>query len=408
MEGNDRMKSRLTSMRRFALGAVGVCLLITMSGGCQTFGRRPKLPADGSIRAIWITRWDYKSASDIAKVMENCHRAGFNTVLFQVRGNGTAFYRSKLEPWAEELGGRDPGYDPLAVACKEARKRGLSLHAWANVIPAWRGNKPPTNPKQLYLARPDWFWRDAAGRRQPLGWYNSINPCYPEVRQYLVSVMREIVRRYPIDGLHLDYIRYPNEWNESYPNGASVPDYPRDPRTLALFKKATSKTPEQAPELWNEWRTQQLTLLVQGIHDMVRDEKPRIWLSAAVGADPDEARRRHLQDTKTWIARRWLDAVYPMNYDSNMGIYARRLALWASMRPRVEVVTGVMFDKRNSRTVAEQISRARRTTTHFAAFAYNSLFERLDAQGHPIMDEQSSSRAGLRQQVLPYVRRAAS
>ena len=137
----------------------------------------------GPVRAIWVTRWDYKSPRDIAIVMENCKTAGFNTVLFQVRGSGTVMYPSRLEPWADELGGRDPGFDPLAVACQEGHRRGLSVHAWANVIPGWHGDKPPANPRQLYNARPEWFWHDSAGRRQPLGWYSSVNPCYPEVRR---------------------------------------------------------------------------------------------------------------------------------------------------------------------------------------------------------------------------------
>lgn len=394
-------------LRAFTTTMAFALVLLSLSG-CQATGKRPRLPNDGSIRAIWVTRWDYKSPTDIARVMENCRRANFNTVLFQVRGNGTSFYRSRIEPWAEELGGRDPGYDPLAVACAEAHKRGMQLHAWVNVMPGWRGKAPPTDPRQLYNARPDWFWRDAHGRREPLGWYNSLNPCYPEVRDYLVSVMHDIVRRYPVDGLHLDYIRFPNEWNDAYGRAATVPDYPRDPRTLALFRRATGRTPDQAPDLWNQWRTDQVTLLVKDIRAMVRRTKPGVWLTAAVGADPREAKHRHFQDAPRWMDQGLVDAVYPMNYDSNMQNYARQLALWTGHRARVPVVVGVMFDKRNERTVAEQVDRARRTTVHFAAFAYNSLFERLDGQGRPLMDEQSDSRARLRQYVIPQWNRTAS
>lgn len=393
---------------RAVTSAMALGLLVLALTGCHATGKRPRLPKDGSIRAIWVTRWDYKSPADIARVMENCRRANFNTVLFQVRGNGTSFYRSRLEPWAEELGGRDPGYDPLAVACAEAHKRGMQLHAWVNVMPGWRGKVPPNDPRQLYNARPDWFWRDAQGRREPLGWYNSLNPCYPEVRDYLVSVMRDIVRRYPVDGLHLDYIRFPNEWNDAYGPGASVPDYPRDPRTLAMFRQASGRSPDQAPQVWNQWRTDQVTLLVKDIRAMVRRTKPRIWLTAAVGADPREAKHRHFQDAPRWMDQGLVDAVYPMNYDSNMQTYARQLALWTAQRARMPVVVGVMFDKRNERTVAEQVDRARRSTAHFAAFAYNSLFERLDGQGRPLMDEQSDSRARLRRHVLSQWGRSAS
>lgn len=355
------------------------------------------------IRAVWVTRWDYKSPQDIARVMDNCKNAGFNTVLFQVRGNGTASYRSKIEPWAEEFKGRDPGFDPLAIACKEGHRRGLEVHAWANVIPGWRGKAPPTDPRQLYNAHPDWFWRDAAGRRQPLGWYCSVNPCYAEVRKHLTAVMREIVS-YPVDGLHLDYIRFPNEWNESYPNGATVPDYPRDPRTLAMFKRATGKTPDQAPGAWNAWRSAQITQVVRDIRGMMRRQNPGAVLSAAVGASPEEAKRKHYQDARQWIKEGLVDAVYPMNYDQDLGVYSRRLNEWTGHRSQVAVVPGIMFDKREADKVLAQVNRTSQTGSHFAAFAYNSLFERMDGGGKPLVDAQSPSRAALRKRVIPHLR----
>src|SRR5687767_13170041 len=75
-------------------------------------------------RALWITRFDYKTREDVVRAIENAKAAGFDTVLFQVRGNATAFYRSQLEPWAAELGGADPGFDPLEVAIEAAHERG--------------------------------------------------------------------------------------------------------------------------------------------------------------------------------------------------------------------------------------------------------------------------------------------
>lgn len=391
----------------FATLTASALAVLVVPCGCHPRARTSGTGPDRTIRAIWVTRWDYKMPSDIAQVMHNCHTAGFNTILFQVRGNGTVMYPSKLEPWADELGGRDPGFDPLAVACHEAHRRGLGLHAWVNVMPAWRGKQAPTNPRQLYNARPDWFWRDDAGRRQPLGWYNSLNPCYPEVRRYLVSVMREIVAGYPVDGLHLDYIRFPNEWNESYPRGARVPDYPRDPRTLGMFRRQTGQTPEGNPQRWNQWRTQQVTQLVRDIRVMVKHVQPRVKLSAAVGATPSRAKAKHFQDCREWIAEGLLDAVYPMNYDQNMRSFQSRLDFWASMRARIPIVMGVMFDDCHGRTVVEQVRRTARTGSHFSAFAYNSLFERLDEHGRPLEDGKTASRAARRRQVIPYLRRLA-
>lgn len=400
----DQMDHRFRPRPR-RISRWGVLLLtlpLLVSTGCggrwSLFGKYGAKP----IRAIWVTRWDFKSAADISRVMDNCKSAGFNTVLFQVRGAGTVCYPSKIEPWAEEFGGRDPGFDPLAVACKEAHRRGMELHAWANVLPGWRGDKPPSNPKQLYNARPDWFWRDAHGRRQPLGWYCSVNPCYPEVRKYLASVMGEIAAKYPVDGIHLDYMRFPNEWNDSYPRGAPVPDYPRDPRTLALFRKATGRSPDQAPGQWNAWRTEAVTQTVREIRKAIRKADSKVKLTSAVGASPEEHVRSFFQDSRRWIDEGLVDAVYPMNYESNLSVYTQRQQKWASSR--VPVVMGIMFDKRDGGTVIAQVDRAAKANKHFAAFAYNSLFERTDKSGRPAMDGQSSSRAALRGKVIPYLK----
>ena len=388
----------MTVIIRRAGGVVGVGVAVLagvmVSHGCH----QPHPPAGGvhrraaPMQALWVTRWDYRTADDIALIMERCRSAGFNTVLFQVRGHGLAHYRSHLEPWAEEFEGRDPGFDPLAVACEEAHRRGLQLHAWVNVLPGWRGKAPPRDRRQLWHAHPDWFWHDAQGRRQPFGWYASLNPCYPEVRQYLVAVMHEIVAGYPVDGLHLDYIRYPNEWNTSYPRGAKVPDYPRDPRTLALFRQATGRLPDDAPAMWDAWRTEQLNILLRQIRAMSRQVRPRLLLSAAVKADPDQGRRAHFQDTRRWVAEGLLDAVMPMNYASDMELFTRRMQLWLPMRGRVQVVMGINADGRSPELLAAQLDAARRSTGGSAVFAYNALWERRDERGRDLADSDSPAR----------------
>ena len=135
------------------------------------------------------------------------------------------FYPSKIEPWAEQFDYQDPGYDPLATALREAHARDMELHAWMNIMPAWRGTKPPTCPDQIYNTHPEWFWYDQHGNRQALSrFYVSLNPCLPEVREYLVRVLEEVVANYPIDGIHMDYIRFPSE-PPATPRGSGI-DYP--------------------------------------------------------------------------------------------------------------------------------------------------------------------------------------
>ena len=270
-------------------------------------------------RAIWVVRQPWQSPQEVADLIERCGRAGFNTVLFQVRANGTAFYRSRFEPWSEEFPAGDPGFDPLEVAVTEAHRRRMALHAWVNVTPGWRGSQPPDDARQLYNARRDWFLRDQAGRLQPLGaFYLGLNPCLPEVRAYLVAVCEEIVRRYRVDGLHLDYIRFPLD---KAPRGS---DYPHDARTLQFYRQATGLRPQDSRWRWTLWRQQQVTQLVRDIRAMARRTRAGLRLTAACLPDIDSARSGSFQDGPAWLREDLVDAVFVMNYTSNVDTSGRR------------------------------------------------------------------------------------
>jgi len=324
-------------------------------------------------RAMWVTRFDYKTANDIEKICQNCQEAGINTIVFQVRGNATAFYRSSYEPWAEQFNFTDPGFDPLEVAIQAAHARGLKLQAWVNVVPAWWGTEPPREGRQIYNKKPEWAWYDKNGARQPLAdkFYVSLNPCLPEVREYIVKVMEDIIGRYAIDGLHLDYMRFPNE-----PAGgvAKPADYPRDRQTVALFAVETGKTPEAAPAEWDAWRTAQVTNLVRDIRRKVNEYKPYLEISVAVGPVPADAKKLHFQDVKTWIKEDLVDTVYPMNYTRDPKVFEERVALWKEFAGRTPVVMGVRIDD-DIETDRAQLETVLHTFRGYSLFAYSSLFD---------------------------------
>jgi len=262
-------------------------------------------PATDEVRAIWVTRFEYQTETDVRRIFANCASLGFNTILFQVRGQADAYYRSSIEPWAERLGGRDPGFDPLEVACRESKRLGLSLHAWINTMPAWRGKTPPVNRNHVCYTHPNWIVVGKNGRRQPFNdHYVCLNPCLPEVREYIVSVLRDLAERYPIDGLHLDYVRFiEGEW--SY-----------DEKTLALFGAITGASPEEKPEAWDAFRKAAVTELVRETRRMLRDMRPRAILSAAVFPSA-KSRGRVLQDAEGWVRQGLIDWVFPMTYEAS-------------------------------------------------------------------------------------------
>ncbi len=325
-------------------------------------------------RAMWVTRFDYKTPHDVERIVESTRAAGFNTILFQVRGNATALYPSPYEPWAEQFNFTDPGFDPLRVAIDAAHAKNMRLVAWVNVVPAWWGTTPPSDPNQLYNKRPEWLWYDQFGNKQALSdkFYVSVNPCLPEVRRYLVEVMRDIVGRYDVDGLHLDYLRFPNE-PPATPAGAKI-DYPRDKPTVALFRGETDKLPDEDPQAWNAWRTEAISNLLRDIRRMVRQTRPSVELSAAVGPDPDKA-KEHFQDVRTWLADDLIDVVYPMNYTKDPKVFHQRVERWKSIAQGRPVVMGVRVDSSDVELHRSQLSTALQTFRGYCVFAYSSLFD---------------------------------
>jgi uncharacterized lipoprotein YddW (UPF0748 family) len=331
-------------------------------------------------------------------------------ILFQVRGNGTVFYPSKIEPWAFELSGespgtvgKDPGWDPLKLAITEAHSRGVELHAYVNVFPAWRTQKyPPPDSGQLWWAHPDWFMCDAAGRRmiardesvnpKTRDWYTFISPGVPEVQEYLADLFEELAQNYEIDGLHYDYIRYPREITEvekGYEQRAKkLGNWSYDPVSLARFAKETGvAAPDLAPEKWAQWRADQITETTRKIAERVRKHRPNLIISAAVMADPDDAKATKYQSYVEWMAKGYLDAAITMNYTPNNEQFTQRSRMLLNKRPRRGwVVPGMSL---GTDKVVQQIGITRNLKTDgFACFAYARLFDRDNAHApRPLAQE---------------------
>lgn len=300
---------------RFKTGKPGqllsCVLLLGLLLGCVQY------PGQGAGRRsfLWVSRYEYKTAADIARVMADAQAAGFSDVLFQVRANGTVFYDSSLEPWSEVYGFRAPGFDPLGVAVQEAGRRGIKLHAWINALAGWRGEVMPADANQLRRAHPGWFLRGTDGTVQQESGYMWLNPCLPEVRVHVAGICDEIASRYPVAGVHLDYIRFP----EGEPQRRG----PADPRSRQLFVEQTG-VEEVGGSAWLAWRRDCVTDLVRKARIALHRQGRPIELSVAVHATLARTRGDLMQDWPRWARQGMVDAVFPMNYTADDGLFAER------------------------------------------------------------------------------------
>lgn len=267
------------------------------------------------IRATWLTTlggmdWPTRKANsakgieaqknELIRQLDALKAANFNTVLFQTRLRGDVIYPSTIETFAESLTGhtgKNPGYDPLQFAIEECHKRGLELHAWLVCIPI--GNK-----RQVTL-----LGKNCVVKNQPAlckqfngSWY--LDPGNPGTADYLSRIAKEITSRYDIDGIHLDYIRYPEQ-------GEKFPD------------KDTYRKYGKKQEL-KQWRRDNITRIVARIYAEVKQLKPWVKVSSSPIGKFNDTRRYSsfgwnaystvYQDAQKWLNDGIQDALFPMMY----------------------------------------------------------------------------------------------
>lgn len=258
------------------------------------------------VRAVWLTTlggldWPHTYAHDgmgielqkreLCDILDNYVESGLNTVLFQTRVRGTTIYPSNIEPWEASLSGNvggSPCYDPLDFAVKECHKRGLKIHAWVVAIPLgkWNiGGCVNLRKKNISLVK-------------KIGDEGFMNPEQKGTADYISSICREIVSNYDVDGIHLDYIRYPETWGK-------------------INNRATARN--------------NITRIVKAVYNAVKQEKPWIVLSCSpVGKYADtkrawahgwNARDAVCQDVALWLKEGLMDMVFPMMYFKDDNFY---------------------------------------------------------------------------------------
>ncbi len=318
-------------------------------------------PGVEEVRAAWVTRWAFKSPGDVSAMFDDLRAAGINTVFFQVRGACTVLYRSSLEPWSGVLTGGmggDPGWDPLEVAVVEAHKRGMALHAWVNVFPAWpvsdsAKGPPETEPRHVMLAHPEWIACNKRGepmsieRSKSRYAYAFLSPTVPGVHAHIKQVVREIVTGYEIDGLHLDYVRFPDS------------TYSYDETSKSAYRTYSLYAPQGMT--YALWRTGRLTDLVAGIREIVAEAKPHVVVSATMRRDYMEGKERFFQDGLDWLLEGYVDLLVPMIYTSDMGLFEKSVREYTLIAGEESVIAGIgaYLDSMDEITFAGQVQVAR-------------------------------------------------
>lgn len=364
------------------------------------------LPLADEVRGVWVVRTTLTSPEAVRRMVRRTHEAGINTLLVQLRGRGDAWYPSTLEPAPPQAPDGWNGFDPLALLVQEARARGMAVHAWVVAQLVWGVGPLPGDPTHLVNRHPDWLAvpRELAGelwsmdpadpgyrerihawavenRERVEGMFAS--PSHPGPRDRLVAVVRDLVTRYDLDGVHLDYIRYPSpEFDYSRTTLEAFADWARrrTPPGRASSMDARTRNgdveawPRENPGLWDSWRETQVTATLRAVSAAARAADPGIVVSAAVFADPVDALQGRFQDWPEWLAGGWVDAVAPMAYTDDPVRFADLVesARRADGASRSRVWPGVGIYRTDLPGAARQVELARAAgTAGFVLFSYD-------------------------------------
>ena len=267
------------------------------------------------VRGVWVTTlggldWPATKATtaagrkkqqeELCTLLDELKASGINTVFLQTRVRGTVIYPSSMEPWDASLTGvtgKDPGYDPLAFAIDQCHQRQMELHAWVVSIPCFKSAPPRSvGKKSLMQSHPKLLCKYD-------GTYY-MNPGMPETARYLSDLCQEIAKQYDIDGIHLDYIRYP--------------DRPEAFSDATLFRKYGKGRKR------DQWRRDNITAIVAQVYTSVKKLKPWVRLSCSpVGKYKDVTRfsakgwsawSTVYQDAQGWLNQGIMDMLCPMMY----------------------------------------------------------------------------------------------
>lgn len=384
---------------------------------------------------MWVLRTSLTSRQSITSLVRHARENGFNTLFVQVRGRGDAYYRGGLEPLPAALERQPDSYDPLAVVTESARAAGIQVHAWVNVNLVSSAVQLPTTRDHLVYRHPEWLMvpRDLAQelaavptdspaylgtlarwtRQQSAdveGLYTS--PVHTAAGAHVEAVVRDLVKRYAIDGIHFDYARYPTERFDY--SKAAIAEFraairPQLDDTLRRTLDAGTQVdlfayPDALPEAWRTFRVDRMTRLMTRLGHAARAERPALQVSVAAAPDRQEALDRRLQDWGTWLSAGIVDALAPMAYTQEPDRFAEQIAAAREIAGSRAVWAGIGAYRLSAAQTIENIETARRLgASGVILFSYDSLInpretapDYLPTIGRTAFGMTSSSSAGSR------------
>jgi uncharacterized lipoprotein YddW (UPF0748 family) len=343
--------------------------------------------------SVWIVRDLLLSKEGVDRAISDMKDTGLTRAFIQVSGKLHSYFPSDVLPTAEELIDRGELADPFVYFVRKAKESGIEVHAWVNVLYAWSSGVAPRAGDHPFNMHPQWFVHDGMGlsmRYTPMadlrardipGYF--VSPAHPDVVDLVTRYLEEIARSYDVDGIHLDYIRYPTRDTGFGPLERAFFErsYYVDP--LELFDSGISWSLEQRfgekgmrdlREKWVQCRAGFVTNLVRAARERLLPVRADLELSAAVFPDPEVSKEIYAQDWAGWLDQGLVDFVITMNYTKSTRTFRKNIENPLVRAHAGQVVVGVSTFNQGSREAAGQARLAiEQGMRGVCFFSYNDL-----------------------------------
>ncbi|MCE5250580.1 family 10 glycosylhydrolase [bacterium] len=409
MEGCGTVKTAPFSCSEFSrYFCVGILLFLF-------FSRTPAVDAGSEVRGLWVVRDSIVSLERVKKVVALADSLHVSVLFVQVRGRGDAYYKSAFVPPPEGYPNIPDSFDPLATIIELAHKRGIEVHAWFNIYLAWSQTDSPVDPKHPVNMHPDWFMVSKTGKNlgrcpgdsiiSPTLEGRYLSPGVEAVRLYIVRVISEVVTNYAVDGVHLDYVRYPGRDFDFHSSVRSQfkRRYGIDP--LDIVNNGKGIDPDlKFLETWVTHRTRQIDSTVRAISDRIRLVDRHIRLSAAVKPHPDEAMYEFGQNWVGWLDEGIVDFVVTMGYFPENGVFTANIDRALKKVDKKKIIGGIGIYRMDPEKAMQQITSVREAgLLGYCLFSYSTFTENSQYRA-TFFRELSSENVQPPGEFKPYVR----
>jgi uncharacterized lipoprotein YddW (UPF0748 family) len=335
-------------------------LLFTFSQSANAFNRV----------GLWVVRDDVVTAEEIDRLFEFAENNHITDIFFQVRGRGDAYYDSRFIKKTERI--PDPDFDPLQYACAKALVSPVKIHAWFNTYLLYSNHYALPPNEHIFNLFPEWLEIGNDGIPDNIRlyqtprprWYEGafLSPIHPKVNDYLLILVRELMSKYMLDGIHFDYLRYQNNLFGFNPDGRAIFKEETGVDPALYMKGGKGPRREDFFKLYDQYRMDAITDFLSGVQKANQELIFPLEISAAVKSNPLRAKIDYFQNWESWLLTGKLSFVVSMLYETNLQRFEKELQKIKSAIPpehRSKVWGGIGVWNQDWQDAAQKITRLR-------------------------------------------------